>query len=158
MQLDLDGFLPYRLHRIAGALSSRARDVYRRKHRLTVPEWRTLATIGQFERITATDVGRHSDMHKTKVSRAVAALEERRWLARETNEVDRREEFLTLTRQGRRAYEEIVPDLIGFEDRLREELGAAAAGQLLSALARLEAVLLGSGRKASRPHLRTDRG
>ncbi|MFI0846097.1 MarR family winged helix-turn-helix transcriptional regulator [Mesorhizobium sp. IMUNJ 23232] len=147
MQLDLENFLPYRLHRIAGTLSKQARDVYRRKHRLTVPEWRVLATIGQFGKITASGIGAHSDMHKTKVSRAVAALEERRWLVRETNEADRREEFLTLTRQGRRAYEEIVPDLTGFEDRLKKELGAAASGQLLSALARLEAVLLDRGGK-----------
>ena len=158
MQLDLENFLPYRLHRIAGVLSSRTRDIYRLKHKLTVPEWRALATLGQFGRLTASDIGAHSDMHKTKVSRAVAALEERRWLVRETNEADRREAFLTLTRQGRRAYEEIVPDLIGFEDRLKKELGAAAAGQLLSALARLEAVLLDAGRKGSGPQPRTGRG
>lgn len=158
MQLDLENFLPYRLHRIAGVLSNRARDIYRRKHKLTVPEWRVLATLGQFGLLTAGDIGRHSAMHKTKVSRAVAALEQRRWLARETNEADRREAFLTLTRQGRRAYEEIVPDLTGFEDRLKKELGAAAAGELLSALARLEAVLLNTGKKGSGPQPRTGRG
>lgn len=158
MQLDLENFLPYRLHRIAGVVSNRARDIYRRKHKLTVPEWRVLATLGQFGLLTANDIGRHSAMHKTKVSRAVAALEERRWLVRETNEADRREAFLKLTKQGRRTYEEIVPDLIGFEDRLQEELGAAAAEQLLSALARLEAVLLHAGRKGSGPQSRTDRG
>jgi DNA-binding MarR family transcriptional regulator len=150
MQLDLETFLPYRLHRIAGALSRQARDVYRRKHRLTVPEWRALATIGQFGKITASGIGAHSDMHKTKASRAVAALEERRWLARETNEADRREEFLTLTKSGRRAYEEIVPELIGFETELRERLGAAASGELASALQRLEAVLLRPRRTATR--------
>jgi DNA-binding MarR family transcriptional regulator len=158
MQLDLENFLPYRPHRIAGVLSSRTRDIYRRKHKLTVPEWRVLATLGQFGLLTAGDIGRHSAMHKTKVSRAVAALEERRWLVREINEADRREAFLTLTRQGRSAYEEIVPDLTSFEDRLKKELGAAAAGQLLSALARLEAVLLNTGKKGSGPQPRTGRG
>ena len=151
MDLDLEGFLPYRLHRIAGALSKRARNVYRRKHRLTVPEWRALATIGQFGKITASGIGTHSDMHKTKVSRAVAALEERRWLAREINEADRREEFLTLTKSGRQAYDEIVPDLVGFERQLKDKLGVAAAGELLSGLEKLEAVLLGTERAARRP-------
>jgi DNA-binding MarR family transcriptional regulator len=142
MQLDLDTFLPYRLHRVAGALSKQARDVYRRKHWLTVPEWRALATIGQFEKITASGIGAHSDMHKTKVSRAVAALEERRWLVRETNAADRREEFLTLTKLGRKAYDEIVPDLVGFENALTERLGTIASRELLAGLKKLEAALL----------------
>ncbi|MDQ6433836.1 MarR family transcriptional regulator [Mesorhizobium sp. LHD-90] len=158
MNLDLENFLPYRLHRIAGVLSNRARDVYRRKHRLTVPEWRVLATLGQFGRLTASRIGRHSAMHKTKVSRAVAALEERRWLVRETNETDRREEFLTLTKSGRSAYEEIVPDLAGFETALKERLGEASSRDLLAGLEKLEAVLLGPGRASNARQGRTGEG
>ena len=50
--------------------------------------------------MTATEVGVHSTMHKTKVSRAVFALEQRRWLKRTQDDGDRRVEHLELTAPG----------------------------------------------------------
>jgi len=144
MELDLENFIPYRLNRVSVALSHRTRDVYRTKHQLTVPEWRTLATIGQFSKITAKAIGLHSDMHKTKVSRAVSALVDRRWVTKEKNCEDRREDFLCLTRQGQHAYEEIIPGLIVFERQLKETLGSRVASDLLISLRTLEKALLGT--------------
>lgn len=140
-KLRLETFLPYRLNRIAAAVSQDFRSVYGPHHDLTVPEWRVLATLGQFEAISAKAVGRHSSMHKTKVSRAVRALEERHWLKRSESAADRREEILSLTVQGRKAYGEIVPQALAFEKRLLDALAADAA-PLLAALDRLEDLLL----------------
>jgi len=106
-------------------------------HDLTIPEWPVLATLGQFEEISAKEIGRHSSMHKTKVSRAVQALEERRWLKRRESEEDRREELLTLTALGRKAYREIVPKAVEFERRILDELGSETE-LFLAALDRLE--------------------
>jgi DNA-binding MarR family transcriptional regulator len=137
--LQLEAFLPYRLNRIAAAVSQDFRAVYGPHHDLTIPEWRVLATLGQFEEISAKGIGRHSAMHKTKVSRAVQALEERRWLKRRESEEDRREEILTLTASGRKAYREIVPKAVAFERRIVEALGTEA-GPFLAALERLEEI------------------
>ncbi|MBD2746388.1 MarR family transcriptional regulator [Microvirga sp. BT688] len=139
-KLQLEAFLPYRLNRIAAAVSQDFRSVYGPHHDLTIPEWRVLATLGQFEQMSAKAIGRHSAMHKTKVSRAVRALEERRWLRRRASEADRREEILTLTAQGESAYRQIVPKALAFERRLLQQLGSDA-GPLLTALRRLEAVV-----------------
>lgn len=139
--LDLEAFLPYRLNRAAAAVSEQLREVYGRKHGLTIPEWRVLATLAQFPRSTARAVGRHARLHKTKVSRAVQALEERRWLARSENPDDRREEFLSLTGLGQQAYRSIVPDMTAYEARLRAALGPADTAKLLQALDRLEEAL-----------------
>jgi DNA-binding MarR family transcriptional regulator len=138
-KLQLETFLPYRLNRIAAVVSQDFRSVYGPHHDLTIPEWRVLATLGQFEAMSAKAIGRHSAMHKTKVSRAVRALEERRWLRRKESEEDRREEILTLTAQGARAYGEIVPKALAFERRLLDRLGPGAE-PLLEALARLEEI------------------
>ena len=137
--LQLEAFLPYRLNRIAAAVSQDFRAVYGPHHDLTIPEWRVLATLGQFEEMGAKGIGRHSAMHKTKVSRAVQALEERRWLKRRESEEDRREEILTLTPSGRKAYREIVPKALAFERRIVEELGTEAK-PFLAALERLEVI------------------
>lgn len=138
-KLQLEAFLPYRLNRIAAAVSQDFRSVYGPHHDLTIPEWRVLATLGQFEAMSAKGIGRHSAMHKTKVSRAVRALEERRWLRRRPSEEDRREEILTLTAQGEGAYRQIVPKALAFEQRLLDQLGPDAE-LLLKALERLEEI------------------
>lgn len=139
-KLQLEAFLPYRLNRIAAAVSQEFRSVYGPHHDLTIPEWRVLATLGQFEEMSAKGIGRHSAMHKTKVSRAVWALEERRWLKRRPSEEDRREEILTLTVLGERAYRQIVPKALAFERRLLEQLGPDA-GPFLDTLNHLEVLV-----------------
>ena len=135
--LDLEQFLPYRLNRISTAVSQEFRSVYGRHHDLTIPEWRVLATIGQFDEMGAKAIGTHSSMHKTKVSRAVRALEERRWLKRRESEEDRREEILSLTAPGRKAYLDIARRALAFENRIIDELGSEAE-TFLAALAKLE--------------------
>jgi DNA-binding MarR family transcriptional regulator len=139
-KLELETFLPYRLNRISTAMSQEFRSVYGPHHDLTIPEWRVLATLGEFEEIGQKAIGLHSAMHKTKVSRAVRALEERRWLRRRESCEDRREEILTLTPRGRKVYSDIVPRAVAFEERMLAALGPEAAS-LLGALDRLEQVL-----------------
>ncbi len=137
-KLKLETFLPYRLNRISAAVSREFRSVYGPDFDLTVPEWRVLATLGQFEVATAKAIGAHSAMHKTKVSRAVKALEDRRWLRRRQNDEDRREELLQLTDLGRGIYLKIVPKAEAFEKRLIASLGDDA-GAFLRGLAMIEA-------------------
>lgn len=136
-KLALEGFLPYRLNRLAAAVSQAFRAVYGPHHDLTVPEWRVLATLGQFETMSAKAIGGHSAMHKTKVSRAVRALEERRWLRRRESLGDRREEMLSLTPLGQKAYAEIVPRALAFEVQMLAALGPGER-DVLAALAGLE--------------------
>ncbi len=147
--LALESFLPYRLNRLASVVSLKFRAVYGPHHDLTVPEWRVLATLAQFGTMTAKAIGAHSAMHKTKVSRAVRALEERRWLVRSRSELDRREEGLTLTAAGLRSYAEIVPRALAFEAALLAELGPHAA-PLLTALERMEAGLVDDAPRPAR--------
>lgn len=120
--LELETFLPYRLNRAAAAISRGFLTVYGENYDLLVPEWRVLATLGEFHEMTAKQICQHSALHKTKVSRAVVALEQRRWLKRAVNEKDRREELLSLTVSGRKAYADIVPQALDFENALLASL------------------------------------
>jgi DNA-binding MarR family transcriptional regulator len=146
--LILDDFLPYRLNRLADAVSREFSTIYKERYGLTRPEWRTLATVGQFGSITATAVSAHSTMHKTKVSRAVAELERRRWLLRRTDPNDRRIEHLTLTPAGERVYRELVPVARDFEARFLAQLKGgdrAAAARVLTLLEQAAGVRAGAG-------------
>ncbi|MER8595432.1 MarR family transcriptional regulator [Mesorhizobium sp. M1182] len=139
--LELESFLPYRLYRLADAVSREFSRIYKDRHGLTRPEWRTLAGLGQHGTMTATALGEQSAMHKTKVSRAVAELERRRWLTRTPDEKDRRVEHLTLTKAGLAAYREMVPLAKEFERELLERLGAEERAAIVSGVAALEAKL-----------------
>lgn len=142
--LALEGFLPYRLARAAEIISRQFATLYRERHGLTRPEWRTLATIGQFNRITATEIGAHSSMHKTKVSRAIRALEERKWITRQVDQTDRRVEHIELTREGRTHYRDLVTLAHSYEARLVEMLGETGAAELEAGISAIETRFSGS--------------
>ena len=140
--LPRETFLPYRLNRLADAVSRDFSRLYKERFGLTRPEWRLLATLGQYGTMTATAVGQHSSMHKTKVSRAVTALETRRWLTRRADTADRRVEHLALTGAGEKAYREIVPLAHAFEAALLAQLDKCDRETVLAGLALLERMAL----------------
>jgi DNA-binding MarR family transcriptional regulator len=139
--LELESFLPYRLYRLADAVSREFSAIYKERHGLTRPEWRTLAGLGQRGTMTATELGEQSAMHKTKVSRAVAELERRRWLARRPDDADRRVEHLMLTKAGLAAYREMVPLAKAFERELLARLSTEERAAIVSGVTALEAAL-----------------
>jgi DNA-binding MarR family transcriptional regulator len=120
--LKLDTFLPYRLNVVASLVSLALSRIYVERYGMGVPEWRILVTLGEFEVMTAKAIGQHSHMHKTKVSRAVSALERRKLVVRRENRADRREAFLSLTPAGRAIYHELAPGALDFADRLIESI------------------------------------
>lgn len=113
----LERFLPYRLNVLASLTSNALAQIYAERFGLSIPAWRVVATLGQYEFRTARDIAVHAIMHKSTVSRAVAALEQRGLIARRPNEGDRREEWLELTADGREIYEALAPEALAFEER-----------------------------------------
>jgi DNA-binding MarR family transcriptional regulator len=117
--LELQDFLPHRLNVLSSLVSQALTRVYGR-YGIGIPEWRVLVSLGQFGVMTGKAIGSRTHMHKTKVSRAVAQLEQRKLLARRANRNDLREAFLSLTPAGRAIYEELAPRALEFTDRLSE--------------------------------------
>ena len=136
--LALEAFLPYRLMVAAEKISLGFSKIYKEKYDLSRPEWRVLASLAQFNRATATEVGAHSSMHKTKVSRAVFVLEKRKWLVRKADEHDRRVEWLELTREGKAKFAALAKLAKAYELQVVTLLGGEASVKLDEALARVE--------------------
>lgn len=123
--LKLEEFLPYRLN-VAAALTSQALSrIYAERYGIGVPEWRVLATLGQFGTMTGKDIGEHAQMHKTKVSRAVALLDKRKLVVRRANKADMREAFLSLTPAGRAIYLDLAPVATAFVRRFTDAIDPA---------------------------------
>ena len=136
--IHLETFLPYRLNVLATEVSQTLARAYGERFGITIPEWRIMATLGQFGSITAREIGLHSRMHKTTVSRAVSALEKRKLIERKPNRNDMREAFLAMTDAGKSIYFEIVPLARGFADSLCQGLEPQERVQLEALINRLQ--------------------
>ena len=64
----------------------------------------------------------------------MAALETKRFLRRETDQNDRRQERLTLTRAGARVFQDLTQAAQSYDDRLIDTLSAQDAETLKSCL------------------------
>jgi DNA-binding MarR family transcriptional regulator len=140
-EFDLERFLPYMLNQAAEAASRSFEATYRARYDMTRTQWRVMANLGKFGSMTARDVCDISHIEKTKVSRAVASLEERGLLARVRSESDRRAEILSLTPKGRSTFDDLGRRAMDFDRRMREQLGPEAAAELDVLLARLTFVV-----------------
>jgi len=136
--LLLTDFVPFRLNRLAEAVSRNLSEIYRQRFGLEIPEWRVLVTLGQRRDCTSRKVSASTRMHKTRVSRAVASLAERKLIERARTHADGREVPLQLTRAGRRMYAALVPLALERERRLLSCMKDAERREFVSGLSRLE--------------------
>jgi DNA-binding MarR family transcriptional regulator len=135
--LVLDDFLPHQLNVLSSLVSQALSRVYGERYGIGIPEWRLLVILGQHGTLTAKSAGHETRMHKTKVSRAAAQLEKRKFITRRANRSDLREAFLSLTPTGRAIYEEAVPIAVEFMRQLCEVVSPADRAAFDRAVRRL---------------------
>ena len=115
---DLEDFLPYALNRAAEVSSRDFQRIYKDKYGMLRTEWRVLFHLGRYGEMTAKTICDRADIHKTKVSRAVAALEAKSLLNRRTQPQDRRHETLCLTPRGHRVFADLNEAARAYDARL----------------------------------------
>jgi DNA-binding MarR family transcriptional regulator len=138
-EFDLETFLPYLLNQAAEATSHGFQSIYRDRYGFTRTQWRVLANLGKFGSMTARDICVISHVEKTKVSRAVAALEDEGMLTRMPSESDRRAEVLSLTPKGQGIFADLGAQAVSFDRQLRQSLGPGDADRLVTLLRALAA-------------------
>lgn len=140
----LEEFLPYRLSVLANRLSRTFARRYQDEFGISIAEWRVIAVLGGFAPLSSNEIGDKTEMDKAKVSRAVAALLKAGLIAREGHPTDQRLIQLTLSRQGRRIYEAIVPRARALETELTRGLSRQDMARIHALLdqlgARIDAV------------------
>jgi len=137
---DLQDFLPYLLNMAAEECSLAFQRYYKDRYGMLRQEWRVLFHLGRYGEMTATDISRRARLHKTRISRAVGALESRGMLRRDRLDDDRRVEMLQLTRAGRAAYEDLSAEAEAYNARLLGALDAEEREILFGMLRRLAAI------------------
>ena len=104
---DLTDFTPYLLNLAAETSSLDFQPNYKDTYGMLRTEWRVLFHLGRYGTMTAKDICDRARVHKTKVSRAVAALEVKRFLKRAEMTHDRRHAMLRLTTAGVAAFRDL---------------------------------------------------
>jgi len=117
---SLQDFLPFLLNRAAEESSLAFQAHYKNRYGMLRNEWRVLFHLGIFGQMTARDIGERAKIHKTKISRAVAKLAERRFVSRSRDEKDRRSEHLRLTPAGEAAYRDLRAEAQSYDGMLAE--------------------------------------
>ena len=135
--LNLSRFLPYLLSITSNAVSDRIAREYQTRFGLKIPEWRVLAMLGQGKPMTQRELVTATVMDKVTVSRATAALVERRLVERSPSRNDGRSHHLALTQEGVGLYEMIAPAALAMEQQILAGLNEQERAQLTSILAKL---------------------
>ena len=122
---DLQDFLPYLLNQAAEASSYDFQRYYKGRYGMLRTEWRVLFHLGRYGKMTAKEICDRASLHKTKVSRAVGALETKRFLTRTELPNDRRHEQLDLTKAGQAAYRDLSHEAARFDANLVQNISQA---------------------------------
>jgi len=123
-QLQLEHFYPYRCARLAEQISQSMSRDYVDRFGISIAEWRILATLGEHAQMQARDIALHTNLDKVRVSRAVKLLVGKDYLHSEVMASDNRASMLSLSRDGRALYRQLVPQVLAWEESLLEPLNA----------------------------------
>ena len=140
-EFSLQEFLPYLLNQAAEESSLAFQQIYKSRYGMLRTEWRVLFHLGMYGQMTAKDIGGRAKIHKTKVSRAVQKLADRRYLTRTRDRTDRRSEKLELTAAGDAAYKELRPVALDYDRELTrtfDESENQLLRKMLRVLARMD--------------------
>ena len=70
--LVLAEFLPFRLNRLAEAVSRNLSEIYQERFGLEIPEWQVLMTVGQREECTAQHKSRATDLRNDVIEKELS--------------------------------------------------------------------------------------
>ncbi|RZM80581.1 MarR family transcriptional regulator [Pseudoalteromonas rubra] len=137
MAFDINEFLPYRMVRLANAMSEAFSEVYERAG-LTIPQWRVLVHLAQHPGATAKQLCDLASMDKSTVSRAIKQLQQQDMLVAKQSETDKRATEMSLTHTGKALYEALTPQALDWENKLLSELNTDEKQALLAMMQKLE--------------------
>lgn len=134
---DLRSFFPYLVRIYYRAVSSSVTQIYSSLYGLSVSEWRTMAVLGPYRALSASEIVEQSSMDKVNVSRAIAGLRKAGLLKRDIDGDDRRRSVLRLTDRGREVFHTLVPKVLELEEQLLSGLSPEERETLIALMERV---------------------
>jgi DNA-binding MarR family transcriptional regulator len=139
--IDLDDFLPYRIHRLAARLGYANAIWSRAGAKVRVREWRPLVLIGAMGALSNSQISNLLDMDAATVSRAIKTLAEQGLVESRPSPVDRRKTLTAVTQKGAQVHDEIAPGRLAFAEAVESCLSAPERVALFALLDKIDAQL-----------------
>ncbi len=138
--------LTSRLVRAATVLGRITAKVHKADYGLSGSEFNVMLVLGDAgpAPLTSSAIVETTAMDKTKVSRAVSSLDRRGWLFRTRAKADRRFEYLELTGDGRRFFDDLMPRLKQAEAAVLKGMSSQERDGLRNGLSGLDRALNGA--------------
>ncbi len=147
----VEGFLTFRISRLRKLLDRYSASPLAERFGLTLAEWRVLTTLHAASPVSVKWLGIQLQADKAEISRACAALVERKVAKREGA---KHTVMFSITRQGRALHDKVMPTREEIQAELASLLTPAELSALYSASAKLTdylAAKVASG-EMRRPH------
>lgn len=134
---DLQEFFPYLVRAYHLAVSGSLSLVYSKRLGIVVTEWRAMAALGSERSLSASEIVQRTDMDKVVVSRAIKGLQKAGFLRRDIDGQDKRRVVLSLTKEGREAFELVLPLVQKREQELLKGFSTQEQQTLLAMMERV---------------------
>lgn len=135
---DLATFLPFRIAALANRLARQLARVSASRFKLTAPEWRIIAVLGQFGAMQNHRVIEVTSLDAVRMSRAVSRLLHKGYITRVETPEDRRCAVIDLTQAGRGVFDAMIPPAIEAEESALAATTSADREALERILTKLE--------------------
>jgi len=107
--LPLSSFLTYRLNNLAQMANRTGARWHQQMTGLTLAEWRIIATLGFFGKLSPSDIAQRTLMDKAVISRVKTTLTAKGLIHDDADAQDSRKRVLTLSEDGRHLYQSTMP-------------------------------------------------
>lgn len=134
---DLQDFFPYLVRAYHVAVSGSLSLVYTKRLGIVVTEWRAMAALGAERSLSASEIVHQTAMDKVVVSRAIKGLRKAGFLRRDIDGQDKRRVVLSLTKEGRDAFELVLPLVQQREQELLKDFSDQEKQTLLDLMQRV---------------------
>lgn len=133
----VDDLLNYRLSRLFAASGAMVIRLCEGKYGITRREWRLIALLAAHGAMSPSDLAARAHLERARTSRHITELTARKLIRRVPVPEDGRRAQVDLTPEGRRLYEELFPQSVGFNREVLSVLGAGELQAFEAALAKL---------------------
>jgi len=134
--LDIHRYAPFLLNAVNGAWQRKTSAVYRSRFGLGIVDWRVLSMLMIEPRIAATRICEAIRLDKAAVSRTLAQLDAKGFLAFEASRSDPRKRVWWLSDAGRAIHDDILAIAIGFEAEMVDGVSPEEMDTFLKVMSR----------------------
>ena len=133
---DFAHSLPMALLQARESAMRRFRPMLRR-HGLTEQQWRVIRGLAEIEGLEVSELAERCMLLAPSLTRILQFLESKRYVKRTRVVTDQRRSIVSLTREGRRLFEEVAPDSEACYAEIEEAFGKEGLDQLYEQLRRM---------------------